>query len=132
MPLNILPSTFRSAAGLNAQVLVNEPVFLAWVQGFNYATAAAAYLKLYDQVTPPNPATDLPVLVIPLMAGGGTGGVGGVVFHYGAGENATMFRSGLAFLVSADDAPTDATGVAAGQVRVNFGLVRRSSTPVWI
>ncbi|GIV45040.1 MAG: hypothetical protein KatS3mg035_2163 [Bacteroidia bacterium] len=66
---HVKPFTLRSTTGTNAQNIFNFPVFLSWVQGFNYSSTTAAYVKFYNKTTAPNPASDTPVLVVSLPAG---------------------------------------------------------------
>lgn len=76
--------------------------------------AAEKWVKVYDKVTAPVVATDVPKLVIGLPAGAYIG-LGDIVGTYGY-----RFALGLALAITGAEADTDATAVAAGDVSVNF------------
>lgn len=129
----IKPFTLKSVTGTNAQNIFNFPVFLAWVQGFNYSSTTAAYVKFYNKTTAPNPASDIPVLVVSLPAGGGTGGIGGVVFSYSnSWSPGIMFDSGLSILITGADSDNDTTPVGGGQIRLNIGYSDGANSNVWV
>lgn len=77
--------------------------------------AAAAYVKLYDKASAPVLASDVPVLVIPIPASS--------VLPLPMGDLGPPFELGLAIAITNLVGDTDATAVAAAQVKVFGGVV---------
>lgn len=75
-------------------------------------SAATRYVRLYNKGTAPVPASDTPVLRIPLPAGDGT--------NLSLSTGPIYFGNGLAFDITAGAADTDTTVVAAGDVTINL------------
>ena len=71
--------------------------------------AAAKFLKLYNKASAPTVGTDVPVMTIPVPAGGS------VSLELGA--IGIRFTSGLAMAITGASGDTDTTAVAAGDVR---------------
>lgn len=103
------PLNLNSAATTNLTSVKNSAGTLYNLVARNTG-AAAAYLKLYNKASAPVVATDVPVLVIEIAAGGLVPLSFGAVGH--------RFATGIALAITGAQADTDATAVAAGQVRV--------------
>lgn len=100
----------NSAATTNLAAIKASAGTLYGLAGFN-AGAAAAFVKLYNKATAPVLASDVPVLVVPIPAGGAMPPVNlGALGH--------RFAAGIAIAVTGGAADTDATAVTAGQVKV--------------
>lgn len=109
-PATPTPYTLNSAAGTNLAAIKASAGTLYGLAGFN-AGAAAAFVKLYNKASAPVLATDVPVLVVPIPAGGAMPPV-----HLGALGH--RFAAGIAIAVTGGAADTDATAVTAAQVKV--------------
>lgn len=109
-PATPTPYTLNSAAGTNLGAIKASAGTLYTLAGFN-AGAAVAFVKLYNKASAPVLATDVPVLVVPIPAGGAMPPV-----HLG--ELRHRFATGIAIAVTGGAADTDATAVTAAQVKV--------------
>lgn len=110
MSLQVRPNrhSANSAASTNLTSVRATPCRLRGVFVSNTG-AAARFLKLYDKASAPVPASDTPLLVVPV-------GANGVVsLHLGDGID---FNLGLAYSITGGAADTDATEVGAGEVKV--------------
>lgn len=109
-PATPTPYTLNSAAGNNLAAIKASAGTLYGLAGFNNG-AGLAYVKLYNKATAPVLASDVPVLVVPIPAGGAMPPVNlGALGH--------RFAAGIAIAVTGGAADTDATAVTAGQVKV--------------
>lgn len=72
--------------------------------------AAAAFVKLYNKATAPTVGTDVPVLTVPVGAS--------AVLAINLGALGHSFSLGIALAITNLVADTDATAVAASQVKV--------------
>lgn len=72
------------------------------------------YVRLYDKATAPAPATDVPVVRLPIPAGEGT--------NLSFASAPLFFRSGIALDITGGEADTDTTATAAGDVVLNLFL----------
>lgn len=99
----------RSAASTNATSVFAGA---AKVKGAVLTNVAAydVFMKFYDKATAPVVGTDAPVLTVKVPTGGSPVNLDGV----GAG---LQFVSGIAFAITKLIADTDATAVAAGDLR---------------
>ena len=104
----MITKQFSSAATNNAQVVATRGTDLYSVTAYN-AGVAVAYVKLYNKVTTPAPATDVPFMVFAVPAGGHTWVQLAEPVRLSAGM-------GVATVTGAAD--TDNTAVAAGQLKV--------------
>lgn len=78
------------------------------------ATAAVAYLKLYNKASAPTVGTDIPVYTLPLQASS--------PFSFSF-DSPHYFSAGLAYAITALPADADTTAVAAGDVLgLNFAF----------
>lgn len=77
--------------------------------------AAAAFLKLYNKATAPTVGTDVPVLTIPIPASG--------LVSLNLGETGHRFSTGIALAITNLVADSDATAVAAAQVKVMMAYI---------
>lgn len=98
-----LPS---SAASTNASVAKASAGTVYQIFAMNTA-AAIRYLKIYNKASAPTVGTDVPVLTIPIAAGGA------VALDYSYGF---AFSAGIAYALTVNAADADATAVAAGDV----------------
>lgn len=76
---------------------------------------AAAFLKLYNKASAPVVATDVPLMIIPIAAGG--------FVHLHLPTLGKRFSTGIAYAITGLIADTDATAVAAGQVKVAMDYI---------
>lgn len=85
----------------------------AWLYGLsvNNTNAAVRYLKFYDKATAPNPASDVPVLTIPLAASS--------TVHLPF-DAPVAFRNGLGFALVTGISDSDNTAVGASEHVVNL------------
>lgn len=108
-PLNI-----NSAANTNLTAVKASAGTLYGLVARNTG-AGAAFIKLYNKASAPVVATDVPVLVIEIAAGGLVQVNFAAVGH--------RFATGIALAITGAQADTDATAVAAGQVRSLLSFV---------
>lgn len=100
----------NSAASTNATLIVGASgVGLLNILLSNNG-ASAAFFKLYDKATAPVPGTDVPVLVIPIPAGG--------YESVKLNDSGLIATNGWGFAITNLIADADTTAVAAGQVKV--------------
>jgi len=104
------PYKLISAATTNATSVTAVPTALLGITAQN-ATAALRYLKLYDKAAAPVVGTDVPVETIALQPNS--------TFR-AAYPRGLAFLAGLACALTAGQADTDATAVAAGDVLVDL------------
>lgn len=105
----VAPSTTNivGAASTNAVVIVATPVSVTELSVFN-PTAAVVYLKLYNKATAPAPATDSPVLVVPVPING--------LVSLNFGALGKRFATGLGYAIVNGPLNNDNTAVAAGVI----------------
>lgn len=109
-PATPTPYALNSAATTNLAAIKASAGTLYGLAGFN-SGAGMAYVKLYNKATAPVLASDVPVLVVPIPAGGAMPPVNlGTLGH--------RFAAGIAIAVTGGAADTDATAVTARQVKV--------------
>lgn len=99
---------FNSSATTNLTVVKSTAGTLYGIKMRN-KSAAILYLKLYNKATAPVLATDVPVLVLPIAAGGLLALDFGAVGH--------RFLLGIGMATTVNEADTDTTAVAAGDLR---------------
>lgn len=102
-------SNVNSAATTNATSVKTSAAVLYSITVSNTG-AAAAFLKLYNKASAPTVGTDVPVLTIPIPASS--------VQNIDFGTTGHRFTTGLAFAITNLAADSDATAVAASQVKV--------------
>lgn len=108
------PYILNSLAGTNIALILTGT---SGLQAF-YATntgATAAFVKLYNKATAPVLATDVPAMILPVPAA--VAGVPGIC-TLPIGFSGFRFALGLGIAITGAVADTDATAVAAGQVKV--------------
>ena len=103
------PSNISSAATTNATSIKTSAGTVYSVTASNTG-AAAAFVKLYNKASAPTVGTDVPVLTIPVPAGGAVNIPFGTTGH--------RFATGIALAITNLAADSDATAVAAAQVKV--------------
>lgn len=103
------PIRINSAATTNATLIQAGKSILSSLLISNIG-AAAAFVKLYDKATAPIPGTDVPILTIPVPAGG--------IVALAVGDIGPPLELGLAFTITNLAADLDTTAVVAGQVKV--------------
>ncbi len=111
------PTTFiqNSAASTNLTSVRPSACNLYGVTVSNNG-ASVAFLKLYNKASAPVLASDIPVLIISIPANG-------VPVPINLGTLGVRFSTGLAFAITNLIADTDATAVAAGQVKTTMTYV---------
>lgn len=107
----ILNHRLLSAASINATSVKASAGRVYRILAFN-ASAAVKYLKLYNKASAPAPATDTPILTIPLQAGVLTE----IELTIGI-----YFATGIAYAITGAVGDTDATAVALNDVVLNLG-----------
>jgi hypothetical protein len=106
-------SSVISAASNNATVVKASAGQVYTIMAHNL-NAAVRYLKFYNKATAPAPATDTPVLTLPIP--GNTAGAGFVLDTGGMG---IVFSTGIAIAIVTGVATNDNTAVAANEIVVN-------------
>lgn len=104
-----------SSAGTNPTVIKNSAGILGHLDGSS-VSSDEVYVKVYDKATAPNPATDTPIYRY-LIPGRTTGAGSNVPFP----SSGIQFTNGISFIITSGAADTDATGVLADEVIVNYG-----------
>lgn len=77
--------------------------------------AGVAFLKLYNKASAPVLASDVPLMIIPIPAAG--------FVHLPLPTLGKRFTTGIAYAITGLIADTDATAVAAGQVKVAMDYI---------
>lgn len=108
------PFILNSVAGTNISLILTGTSGLHAFYATNTG-ATVAFVKLYNKATAPVLATDVPAMIIPVPAA--VAGVPGVA-TLPIGHNGFRFALGLGIAITGGVADTDATAVAAGQVKV--------------
>jgi hypothetical protein len=103
----LVNARIMSAANTNATSVKAAPGTLYGIHIGNTA-AAAKYLKLYNKAGAPTVGTDVPVLTIPIPAGG--------VRDINFGDIGLAFSLGIAYAITGAVADTDTTAVAVNDV----------------
>lgn len=103
------PSNISSAATTNATSIKTSAGTVYSVTASNTG-ASAAFVKLYNKASAPTVGTDVPVLTIPVPAG--------VAVNIPFGTTGHRFATGIALAITNLAADSDATAVAAAQVKV--------------
>lgn len=116
------PAAPATAYFLNSAATTNGALILTGTSGLQafYASntgAAHAYVKLYNKATAPVVGTDIPEMIIAVPAA--VGGIPGIA-ELTPGFNGYRFPLGLGIAITGGVADTDATVVAAGQVKVKL------------
>lgn len=109
------PYHLISAATNNATSLKASAGHLCYVIASN-VNAAVRYLKFYNKATAPNPASDTPVLVVPLPPSS-------AFCSISFGENPVYFSTGIAFAIVTGIGDSDNTATAASEQNVNMGYL---------
>lgn len=102
-------SNISSAATTNATAVKTSAGTLYSVAASNTG-AAAAFVKLYNKASAPTVGTDVPVLTIPIPAGG--------TVNIPFGTTGHRFATGIGLAITGAAADSDTTAVAAAQVKV--------------
>jgi TM2 domain-containing membrane protein YozV len=108
------PYILNSAAGTNLALILTGTSGLHAFYATNTG-AAVAYVKLYNKAAAPVLASDVPAMIMVVPAA--VGGVPGVC-TLPIGFQGFRFALGLGIAITGGAADTDATAVAAGQVKV--------------
>lgn len=108
-PATPTASAVNSAATTNA-TSVKSSAGTAYSVTASNTGAAAAFVKLYNKASAPTVGTDVPVLTIPVPAGG--------VVNINLGSMGHRFTTGIALAITNLAADSDTTAVAASQVKV--------------
>ncbi|MDP3848633.1 MAG: hypothetical protein Q8R10_19615 [Pseudomonas sp.] len=103
--------THNSAATTNATIVKASAGTMVSLNASNIGAASAA-LKLHNKASPPTVGTDVPVLTIIIPPG--------ATVSLDFGVLGRVFTTGIAFAITNLAADSDATAIAAGQVKL-FG-----------
>jgi hypothetical protein len=109
LPVTPTQSFVNSAATTNA-TSTKASAGTVWSVLASNINAAVRYLKLYNKASAPTVGTDIPVMVIPIPAGG--------VVQINGGSNGLRFGTGIAWALTTGAADSNATAVAAGEIKV--------------
>lgn len=116
--VGISPTTshnLAAAATTNATSVKTSAASLYSIMASNTG-AAIRYLKLYNKASAPTVGTDVPVLTIPIPAGG--------FINPPLGAMGVRFATGLAYAITTGAADTDTAAVsAAGEVKVKLDYI---------
>ncbi len=113
-PATPTPYNLSSATGTNLTSVRAAPATLFMV-AYSNVGAAAAYVKLYNKASAPVVATDVPVITLPMGAATASSLNLGALGH--------RFTTGIALAITMGSADTDATAIAANQVKVVLDYV---------
>ena len=102
-------SAINSAASTNATSVKNAAGNLFSITASN-TNAAVRYVKLYNKASAPTVGTDVPVLTIPIPAGG--------VVNLNFGTPGFRFGTGIALAITTGAADSDTGAVAAAEIKV--------------
>lgn len=102
-------SRINAAATTNATSLKASAGQLYTIDAFNVA-AYNVFLKLYNKASAPTVGTDVPVMTIPIQAGGG---------YSKTWPMGLPFATGIAYAITKLQADTDTTVVVAGDLTGN-------------
>lgn len=108
-PVTPTTSFVNSAATTNA-TSTKASAGTLWSVTANNINAAARYLKLYNKASAPTVGTDVPVLTIPIPAGG--------IAQVDGGSNGVRFATGIAWALTTAAADSDTGAVAANEHKV--------------
>lgn len=104
-------SNWNDAASTTATSVTSKKTRVLSIDAQNKG-AAAAYLRIYDKATAPNPATDTAKFMFMLPAGGG---------KVNEKNMALELQSGFGYAITSGSGDSDATNVTnANEVVVNF------------
>lgn len=113
-PLTPSTHTLNSANSTNA-TSVKASAGTAFAITISNNGAAAAFVKLYNKASAPTVGTDTPIAVLPV-------GASAAVTHE-LGALGMRFSTGIALAITNLIADSDATAVAAGQVKTALAYV---------
>ena len=103
-----------STASINVTVVVAKRGTLFNIAFSNIGTAAR-YIKLYDKATTPVPASDVPLLAIPVAAN--------TANCINFGEYGFPMLNGIAYTVTGAAGDTDTTAIGANEVKLMISHV---------
>lgn len=113
---SIRPSPYpQNASNINSAATTNATSVKAsagTVYSITVSNTAASprYVKLYNKASAPTVGTDVPVLTIPVPAGG--------VVNVPFGTTGHRLGTGIALAITANAADSDATAIGASEVKV--------------
>ena len=102
--------TFTNSAASTNDTSTKASAGTVWSVVATNINAAVRYLKLYNKASAPTVGTDVPVLTIPIPAGG--------IVQVDGGSNGIRFGTGIAWALTTGGTDADATGVAAAEIKV--------------
>lgn len=108
-PVTPTQSFINSTASTNATSVKNS-AGTVWSIVASNTNAAARYVKLYNKASAPTVGTDTPVMVITIPAG--------QTVNIHGGSNGIRFGTGIALAITTGMADSDATSVAADEIKV--------------
>lgn len=109
--LPVTPTTaFTNSAATTNATSTKASAGTLWSLVVNNNNAAARYLKLYNKASAPTVGTDVPVITVPIPAGG--------LAQIDGGSNGIRFATGIAWALTAAAVYTDTAAVAANEHQV--------------
>ena len=111
LPVTPTQSFVNSAATTNA-TSTKATAGTVWSIVASNINAAVRYLKLYNLTVAPTVGTSVPVLTIPIPAGG--------VVQIDGGSNGIRFGTGIAWALTTGAADSDTAAVAANEIKVTI------------
>lgn len=105
---------YTSLATTNARSVKSSAGQVYGVVATNLS-ASVRYLKLYNKASAPTVGTDVPVMTIPIAAG--------AIVSLEIGAQGMRFNPGIACAITGGAADTDATVVAAGDVKTAIAYI---------
>lgn len=103
-------TTFTNSAATTNATNTKASAGTVWSVLASNINAAVRYLKLYNKASAPTVGTDVPVLTIPIPAGG--------VVQIDPGSNGIRFATGISWALTTAAADSDTTAVAASEIKV--------------
>jgi hypothetical protein len=114
-PGGVLSISATSSAATTNATSVKASAGTLFSFAVSNVNAAARFLKFYNKASAPTVGTDIPILVVPVAANG---------MQWGSFADLGMrFSTGIAFAITGAGADSDATAVAAGDVKVVLNYV---------
>lgn len=111
---NPTPLILNAAATVNATSVKASAGLLTGLMIAN-VSASPRYFKLFNKASAPTVGTDIPAMTIVIPAGG--------YVNVDAGLVGYRFSTGIAFAITGAAADTDATAIAAGDVKVFLNYI---------
>jgi hypothetical protein len=109
--LPVTPTTaFTNSAATTNATSTKASAGTVWSVFASNINAAVRYLKLYNKASAPTVGTDVPVMIIPIPAGG--------FVQIGPGSNGIRFATGIAWALTSGAADSDTGAVSVNEHKV--------------